>query len=138
MRKCTMSIIVALAVLAAFVAGGASAESNVLVQVASTHLPTPEFQQFAEEFRVQFGALCASGEFSGEPGHRVFFLIERRDKGQWRIGLCEPILGFASAELSFNPLWVIEGANLKNQEKLRALAREAAEFLFRKVSQRRI
>lgn len=132
-----MLIGVALVILAVFVVG-ASAESNVLVQVVSTHLPTPEFQQFAEEFRAQFGALCASGEFSGEPGHRVFFLIERRDKDQWRIGLCEPILGFASAELSFNPLWVIEGANLKNQEKLRALAREAAEFLFRKVSQRRI
>ena len=139
MKKAIILIIVMAVFFTAFSTG---AKASVIVQVASTHAPTKEFQVFIKEFLSCFEDLCATAAPVFYRADYKVFLIERRDKGWW-IGLCEPnfkeinpALGFVSAELSFNPLWVIEGKRLKNKKELRALAREAAEFLFRKVSQR--
>jgi hypothetical protein len=122
---------------------------GVLVQIASTHEPTQEFQDFTKEFFLAFGELWArsapiiSGSGSIPEAPKLFFLIERRDRGKWEIGLCEPLtgeqpIGFASAELFFQPLWVMEGQVLKNEVQARARAKEAAKFLFGYISRQKI
>lgn len=119
---------------------------EIVIQVASTHKPTNEFKFFAKEFLIFFGELCAADLVptvaDNEP-QKVFYLIERRDQGQWRIGVCKPlknkpnqILGYSSVEMSFSALWVIEGKKIKKAKARRALAEEAAKFLFRYLHQK--
>jgi hypothetical protein len=127
------------------------ARADVRVQIASTHEEsTKQFEVFAEEFDFTFRDLYL--EFASvvpafllqekleKP--KVFYLIERRDKGLWQIGLCEPkndnlVLGTLSAELSFKPpIWVVEGSQLKDNETVRELAREAAKALINKIKER--
>lgn len=123
-----------------FCSSPAKATSDVVIQVASTHQPTKEFQDFAKEFLIAFSELCAADlvpTLSNDESPKIFYLIERRDQGQWRIGVCKllengsgPILGFSSAKMSFTALWIIEGNEIKKAGKRRALAGEAAKFLF--------
>jgi hypothetical protein len=129
-----------------------SARADVSVQVASTHAPTEQFQIFVEEFLFAFDELYSefaptlrlSQQGAQEEDLKVY-LIERQDRGLWQIGLCEPrgknnpSLGFALAKLSFHyPFWSIEGKEMKDNEKIKKLARQAAEALIRRVGQKQV
>jgi len=113
--------------------------ADVAIQTFFSRKPTPEFQKFVKEFvltlRQHFNEIDVAlmRKMIGIE-KKTFFLVERRDKKIWQVGLCKLKDDVNPSKPTYDtvfwPLWHIEGKRLKNKEKLCVLAREAATFLF--------
>ena len=117
------------------------AKADVVVGIVVSQKPTSQFEDFVAEFIFALSqrfqeADPAVGRKAAGVEMRPFFLVEQRDgKKPWIVGLCKLKSEIRQTSryafsATFHHIWKVKGKRLKNREKIRELAREAAEFLF--------